>query len=127
MKARNSFGTLRMLIACLAISTTASLAQNGRSLSLSSTANGQAVRDAFNNRPLSFERNEGQTDPRVKFVSRGPGYNLFLTDTEAVLSLQEKAGEHPSAATSPNLTIPWSGKTGRVGCGEANTLRRGPL
>ena len=25
--------------------------------------------------PLSFEKNNGQTDARVKFVSRGPGYN----------------------------------------------------
>jgi hypothetical protein len=29
--------------------------------------------------PLAFEANQGQTDPQVKFVSRGPGYGLFLT------------------------------------------------
>src|SRR5580658_7086971 len=27
--------------------------------------------------PMSFEANQGQTDERVKFVSRGLGYNLF--------------------------------------------------
>jgi Beta-propeller repeat len=37
--------------------------------------------------PLSFEANRGQTDPRVKFLSRGAGYTLFLTGDEAVLSL----------------------------------------
>jgi hypothetical protein len=37
--------------------------------------------------PLRFEANQGQTDSRVKFVSRGPGYNLFLTQEEAVFSL----------------------------------------
>jgi hypothetical protein len=37
--------------------------------------------------PLSFEVNRGQTDRRVKFLSRGSGYNLFLTPTEAVLVL----------------------------------------
>ncbi|MCP3999888.1 MAG: hypothetical protein GY727_03160, partial [Gammaproteobacteria bacterium] len=37
--------------------------------------------------PLSFEVNEGQADPNVKFLSRGPGYKLFLTLTEAVLTL----------------------------------------
>ncbi len=37
--------------------------------------------------PLSFEANQGQTDRRVKFLSRGQGYSLFLTPTEAVLSL----------------------------------------
>lgn len=29
--------------------------------------------------PLSFEANRGQTDPAVKFLSRGDGYALFLT------------------------------------------------
>jgi hypothetical protein len=37
--------------------------------------------------PLSFEANQGQTDPSVKFLSRGGGYTLFLTLDEAVLSL----------------------------------------
>jgi hypothetical protein len=37
--------------------------------------------------PLSFEANQGQTDKRVKFLSRGQGYSLFLTDSAAVLSL----------------------------------------
>jgi hypothetical protein len=33
---------------------------------------------------LSFEANQGQTDPEVKFLVRGRGYHLFLTSTEAV-------------------------------------------
>jgi Beta-propeller repeat len=37
---------------------------------------------------LRFEPNQGQTDPRVKFLSRNPQYNLFLTQDEAVFSLQ---------------------------------------
>jgi hypothetical protein len=37
--------------------------------------------------PLSFEANQGQSDPQVKFLSRGNGYALFLTDKAAVLSL----------------------------------------
>jgi hypothetical protein len=37
--------------------------------------------------PMSFEANAGQTDPRVKFLAHAPGYTLFLTDQEAVLSL----------------------------------------
>jgi hypothetical protein len=37
--------------------------------------------------PLSFEANQGQTDPQVKFLSRGNGYSLFLTDQAAVLAL----------------------------------------
>ena len=37
---------------------------------------------------LRFEPNQGQTDPRVKFLSRNPQYNLFLTQDEAVFTLQ---------------------------------------
>jgi uncharacterized protein (TIGR03437 family) len=37
---------------------------------------------------LSFEANRGQADPQVKFLSRGQGYSLFLTGTEAVLQLR---------------------------------------
>jgi hypothetical protein len=40
---------------------------------------------AYSKLPLSFELNQGQTDPRVKFLSRGSGYSLFLTGDEAVL------------------------------------------
>jgi hypothetical protein len=39
--------------------------------------------------PLSFEANAGQTDSRVKFLSRGAGYTLFLTGDEAVLALKK--------------------------------------
>jgi hypothetical protein len=39
--------------------------------------------------PLSFEANQGQTDGQVKFLSRGRGYELFLTGDEAVLELQD--------------------------------------
>jgi hypothetical protein len=37
--------------------------------------------------PLRFERNQGQIDEHAKFISRGPGYTLFLGDNEAVLTL----------------------------------------
>lgn len=34
---------------------------------------------AYGKLPLSFELNQGQTDGRVKFLTRGRGYSLFLT------------------------------------------------
>ncbi|PYS96632.1 MAG: hypothetical protein DMF65_12800, partial [Acidobacteria bacterium] len=34
--------------------------------------------DAYGKLPLGFETNEGQTDPEVKFLSRGSGYTIFL-------------------------------------------------
>src|SRR2546426_1585846 len=48
---------------------------------------------AYGKLPLSFEANQGQTDPKAKFLSRGRGYTLFLTSTEAVLTLT-KADAH---------------------------------
>jgi PKD domain-containing protein/beta-propeller repeat-containing protein/all-beta uncharacterized protein/S-layer family protein len=48
---------------------------------------------AFNQQPLRFEANLGQTDPQVKFLARGLGFSLFLTSTEAVLSLRKDEGE----------------------------------
>lgn len=38
--------------------------------------------------PLSFEVNQGQADSRVKFLSRGRGYSLFLTGDSAVFALR---------------------------------------
>jgi len=37
---------------------------------------------------LRFEPNRGQTDARVKFLSRSSSYNLFLTDQEAVFAMR---------------------------------------
>src|SRR5256884_9504347 len=53
--------------------------------------------ESYGKLPLSFEANRGQTDPRVKFLSRGSGYTLFLTSDEAVLALrgQEPAVRRP--------------------------------
>ncbi len=44
--------------------------------------------EAYGKLPLGFEQNLGQTDPQVRFISRGSGYELFLTPQEAVLSLR---------------------------------------
>ncbi|MGH9269288.1 MAG: SBBP repeat-containing protein, partial [Acidimicrobiales bacterium] len=46
------------------------------------------VAQAYGALPLSFEANQGQTDAAVDFLTRGDGYNLFLTPTEAVFSFQ---------------------------------------
>ena len=60
--------------------------------------------------PLSFEANQGQTDARVKFLSRGPGYTLFLTGDGVALELQgsgvrsQKSGvreQHGGIASAP--------------------------
>jgi len=57
----------------------------------SAVAKPQAVK-AYGQLPLSFEANQGQTDQRVKFLSRGSRYSLFLTGDEAVLALKKPGG-----------------------------------
>jgi hypothetical protein len=46
--------------------------------------------------PARFEANRGQSDERVRFLSRGAGYELFLTSTELVLVLGKPAAGRPA-------------------------------
>ena len=57
---------------------------------------------AYAKLPLHFEANQGQTDPQVKFLSRGREYNLFLSATDAVLRLQHESAGNPTAGTWPH-------------------------
>ena len=57
---------------------------------------------SFGQIPLSFTVNQGQADPRVKFLSQGPGYKLSLTSAEAVLTLSPPAtAPQKSAVDAP--------------------------
>ncbi|HEX4378848.1 MAG TPA: SBBP repeat-containing protein, partial [Candidatus Acidoferrum sp.] len=47
--------------------------------------------EAYGKIPLTFEANSGQTDARVKFLARGAGYTVFLTDRDATLRLARPA------------------------------------
>ncbi len=38
--------------------------------------------------PLFFEANAGQTDPRVRYLTRAAGYRLFVTPREAVFAIR---------------------------------------
>jgi hypothetical protein len=55
---------------------------------VSTTAQG---RDALAKLPLSFEQNQGQTDPQVKYLTRGPGFVLYLTGKEIILTGQDSS------------------------------------
>jgi hypothetical protein len=46
-----------------------------------------ARRAAIGRLPLQFEKNQGQIDSRVNYLSRGAGYDFFLTAGETVMSL----------------------------------------
>ena len=62
----------------------------------------QAARTAYGNLPLSFQRNDGQSDPSVKFLSQGSHSTLFLTADEAVLSLTKPPAVAEQAEGAPD-------------------------
>jgi hypothetical protein len=78
-----------------------------------------ALQQSTDQLPLSFEINQGQTDPQVQFLARGSGYDLFLTGTVATLQLSQPQGSvettddsdprHlglPQAIGAPNAAAP---------------------
>ena len=72
-----------------------------------SAATKQRISDVYGRLPLSFEKNEGQTDPRVEFLSRGPGRTLFLSASgEAVLAL---SGTASAVGVTPDTRGPVRG------------------
>jgi hypothetical protein len=73
------------------------------------------ARDAFAKLPLSFEENKGQTDPQVKYLTRGPGFMLYLTGKEIILTGQDPSrgvfrmkleGANPNAKVEPLDKLP---------------------
>jgi hypothetical protein len=66
------------------------------------------ILDSYGKLPLTFEANHGQTDSRVKFLSRAGGYTLFLTGDEAVIALRGKAKAAAPKGASGFKTIPVS-------------------
>ncbi|SLM48094.1 conserved exported protein of unknown function [Nitrospira japonica] len=59
------------------------------------------VKSAYGRLPLNFEANQGQTDSQVKYLARGPGYTVFLTPDETVLTLRPSS---PSFSHHRNAT-----------------------
>ena len=52
--------------------------------------------DAYFQLPFSFEPNHGQAAAPIRFMARGSGYGVYLTQAEAVLSLRNRAAKNRS-------------------------------
>jgi photosystem II stability/assembly factor-like uncharacterized protein len=68
----------------------------------------QQAEAVYGDLPLSFEANYGQTDPEVRFLSRGCGYNLYLTPKEAVMefcSVSRSSSHHRSTNASAQSSV----------------------
>ena len=56
--------------------------------------------------PLSFEPNQGQAASTIQFLSRGPGYALFLTSGKVVLNLErQQPAQKPAAVSADTLRM----------------------
>src|SRR2546429_2275471 len=63
------------------------------------------VSESYGKLPLQFEANRGQTHRDVHFLSRGPGYGLYLTSGEAVLVLAKPAADAKQARPDKPLAL----------------------
>src|SRR5215468_9882417 len=55
--------------------------------------------------PLVFEPNRGQTSPQVKWLARGPGYQLFVTGKGVTIKINEGADNRLSPLLTPESTF----------------------
>src|SRR5260370_11604901 len=88
-----------VLAMCLSVRVLAAAAQANPPAVHADPRNSAMIVKGYGKLPLTFEANQGQTDPQVNFLSRGAGYSLFLTPDEVVLSLRE-GSRQDAAGTS---------------------------
>lgn len=57
-------------------------------LKLSSSTTPLQVQNNYSKIPLYFEKNAGQADPQIDFISRGQGYGFYVKATESFLNIE---------------------------------------
>ena len=90
--AENVLAILMLLLALVVTTPNHGFGQSAATGASSSAERASVLDASYGKLPLSFEANQGQSDPQAKFQSRGNGYSLFLTDKEAVLALTKGDG-----------------------------------
>jgi hypothetical protein len=101
-----------LTVACLAALAAVALHHHGRQTGARDSvakrsddaANRLRALEAYGKIPLTFEENSGQTDARVKFLMRGPGYTVFLTDRDATLRLGRPSAQ-PGAQAKTGAVV----------------------
>lgn len=69
----------------------ATLARAANPVSPNAKANARrAVAEALGQRPLGFEKNQGQFDAATRFAARGANYGIYLDDADVTLAFQHK-------------------------------------
>lgn len=81
---------------------------DGRGWALRTTPSTSRVAEAYGRVPVAFERNEGQTDSVVRYLSRGRGYALFMTPEEVVIGLvrlEVRGGRRETKTRAADATL----------------------
>ncbi|HKE05295.1 MAG TPA: hypothetical protein VKE91_14645, partial [Blastocatellia bacterium] len=79
------------------------------------------VKRQYGRLPMNFEVNQGQANDSVRFLSRGHGYQVFLTDNEAALVLQSSVSNESGASNAQPESLTRGGET------QSNILRIKPV
>jgi hypothetical protein len=76
---------------------------------LPTTGKSQSAAANYGKLPMTFEGNMGQTDPQVKFLSRGSGYVVFLTSGGMVFSAHSQLVANTGAQANAKANQTQSG------------------
>jgi hypothetical protein len=93
-----------VIVAVAAVAAGLGLRAHSRSASMAKLQG--TVRASMDTLPLAFEANQGQTDPTVKYLARGSGYTVFLTENEAVFALKSQPAAHAQVTSRHALGAP---------------------
>lgn len=92
--------TTLLLSLALPVRTTLSAPTTPQAVEITPAAKTQSKEltlDNYGKLPLHFEANEGQTNSAVRFLARGHGYTLFLSDSGATMKLRGTQSERGQA------------------------------
>jgi len=94
------FVCLSLLLICLLCAAsqvrTLNLKTSASSLKPADAATQAKMNEAYGKLPLSFEVNQGQADPPIKFISRGGNFSFSFAPTEAALQLRGASTDQSS-------------------------------
>jgi hypothetical protein len=89
------------------------IAVRGEAQARSGNPGNNVARHQYGQAPLSFEANQGQMDPQVKFLSRGSAYSVSLTSGGMTLTLRPSSVVTPRNGYSPSSAWASQGSRGR--------------
>src|SRR5438876_11855468 len=100
--------SIALLSTSVAASPQGQASQHARSVGITpavaNAANRARVSESYGKLPLSFEVNQGQTDPQVRFLARVGGQTLFRSQSQPALAWQKP--KRPFRVPQGPLVIP---------------------